>query len=156
MEWGPRALGNRSILADPRRAEMKDLINRKIKFREPYRPFAPSVLEARAADYFDLTGPSPFMTVVVRVREGMKDAIPAVTHVDGTARVQTVSRTQNPRFWTLLKAFEARTSVPVLLNTSFNVKGEPIVCSPADAVACFLKTDLDYVVLGDNICRRLR
>ena len=156
MEWGPRALGNRSILADPRRAEMKDVINRKIKFREPYRPFAPSVVEERAQDYFRIAGPSPFMTVVCRVRDEAKAAIPAVTHVDGTARVQTVSRAHHPRFWTLLREFEALAGVPVLLNTSFNVRGEPIVCTPADAVACFLKTDLDYVVLGNYICGRLR
>jgi carbamoyltransferase len=156
MEWGPRALGNRSILADPRRAEMKDIINRKIKFREPYRPFAPSVIEERAGDYFHSAGASPFMTVVCRVRDEKRSVIPAVTHVDGTARIQTVSRTHNPRYWTLLREFDALTGVPVLLNTSFNVKGEPIVCTPADAVACFLKTDLDYLVLGETICRRLR
>jgi carbamoyltransferase len=156
MEWGPRALGNRSILADPRRAGMKDVINRKIKFREPYRPFAPSVIEERAQEYFHCAGASPFMTVVCRVRDEQRSVIPAVTHVDGTARIQTVSRAHNPRFWTLLREFDALTSVPVLLNTSFNVKGEPIVCTPADAVACFLETDLDHLVLGDTICSRLR
>ena len=156
MEWGPRALGNRSILADPRRAGMKDVINRKIKFREPYRPFAPSVLEERVGDYFHFSGASPYMTFVCRVREDKKGEIPAVTHVDGTARIQTVSRQHNPRYWTLLDEFRALTGVPVLLNTSFNVKGEPIVCTPEDAVRCFLKTDLDSVVLGDAICTRLR
>ena len=154
MEWGPRALGNRSILADPRRAEMKDVINAKVKYREPYRPFAPSVLEEDAEDYFHSSGASPFMTFVCRVREERKADIPAVTHVDGTARLQTVSRAHNPRYWKLLAAFKALTGVPVVLNTSFNVKGEPIVCTPDDAVACFLKTDLDCLVLGDHICSK--
>jgi carbamoyltransferase len=152
MEWGPRALGNRSILADPRRADMKAVINAKVKFREPYRPFAPSVLEEDAGDYFHLDAPSPFMTFVFRVRDARKTAIPAVTHVDGTARVQTVSKRQNARYWTLIDEFKALTGVPVLLNTSFNVRGEPIVCSPDDAVKCFLKTELDYLVIGDMIC----
>jgi carbamoyltransferase len=154
MEWGPRALGNRSILADPRRAEMKDVINRKVKFREPYRPFAPSVLEEEAKDYFHVSGDSPYMTVVCRVRDEKKTAIPAVTHVDGTARIQTVSRAHNARYWNLLMEFEALAGVPILLNTSFNVRGEPIVCTPDDAVRCFLQTDLDYLILGDIICRR--
>jgi carbamoyltransferase len=156
MEWGPRALGNRSILADPRRAGMKDLINAKIKFREPYRPFAPSVLEEHVGEFFDFEGPSPFMSFVCRVREERKASIPAVTHVDGTARLQTVSRAANLRYWTLLREFHALSGVPVLLNTSFNVKGEPIVCTPEDAVRCFLTTDLDYLVMGDTICSRLR
>jgi len=154
MEWGPRALGNRSILADPRRADMKAVINGKVKFREPYRPFAPSVLEEDAGDYFHLDAPSPFMTFVVRVRDTRRDTIPAVTHVDGTARVQTVSKRQNARYWTLIDGFKALTGVPVLLNTSFNVRGEPIVCSPDDAVKCFLRTELDYLVIGDMICER--
>jgi carbamoyltransferase len=154
MEWGPRALGNRSILADPRRAEMKDVVNNRVKFREPYRPFAPSVLEEDIEDYFHFTGTSPFMTFVCRVRDDRKDRIPAVTHVDGTARIQTVSRKENPRYWSLLDEFRTLTGVPILLNTSFNVKGEPIVCTPDDAVRCFLKTDMDYLVLGDTICSR--
>jgi len=156
MEWGPRALGNRSILADPRRAEMKDVINCKIKLREPYRPFAPSVLDDRAAEYFEPAQPSPFMTFVCGVRDDRKAAIPAVTHVDGTARIQTVSRAHNPRYWKLLTEFDALTGVPVLLNTSFNRRGEPIVCTPADAVRCFLGTELDYLVLGEAICSRVR
>jgi carbamoyltransferase len=156
MEWGPRALGNRSILADPRRAGMKDAINSKIKFREPYRPFAPSVVEEQVKEYFEFDGGSPFMTFVCRVRDDKKTVIPAVTHVDGTARIQTVSRQHNGRFWTLLTEFQTLTGVPVLLNTSFNVRGEPIVCTPADAVQCFLKTDLDYIVLGNTICARPR
>jgi carbamoyltransferase len=154
MEWGPRALGNRSILADPRRAEMKDLINRKVKFREPYRPFAPSVPEEEATEYFHVDGPSPFMTFVCRVREEKRTEIPAVTHVDGTARIQTVAREHNVRFWTLLREFKSLTGVPVLLNTSFNVRDEPLVCSPHDAVRCFLATEIDYLVMGQMICKR--
>jgi carbamoyltransferase len=154
MEWGPRALGNRSILADPRRADMKNVINSKVKFREPYRPFAPSVLEEDVNGFFHFSGVSPFMSFVCRVRDEAKHQIPAVTHVDGTARVQTVSRAHNPRYWTLINEFKALTGVPLVLNTSFNVKGEPIVCTPDDAVRCFLKTELDYLVVGDTICSR--
>jgi carbamoyltransferase len=154
MEWGPRALGNRSILADPRRADMKNVINSKVKFREPYRPFAPSVLEEDVEAYFHFSGASPYMTFVCRVRDERKDAIPAVTHVDGTARIQTVSRRHNSRYWSLLNEFKTLTGVPILLNTSFNVKGEPIVCTPDHAVRCFLKTEIDYLVLGDTICSR--
>jgi carbamoyltransferase len=154
MEWGPRALGNRSILADPRRAEMRDTINAKVKFREPYRPFAPSVLEEDVEDYFHFSGASPYMTFVCRVRDNKKDVIPAVTHVDGTARIQTVSRAHNPRYWSLLNEFKALTGVPIVLNTSFNIRGEPIACTPEDAVRCFLNTGIDYLVLGNTICRR--
>jgi carbamoyltransferase len=154
MEWGPRALGNRSILADPRRADMKDLINSKVKFREPYRPFAPSVLLEHVETYFQFIGASPFMTFACRVRDEKRSEIPAVTHVDGTARIQTVSREHNPRYWGLLNQFRALTGVPVVLNTSFNVKGEPIVCSPDDAVRCFLNTGLDYLVMGSHVCAR--
>jgi carbamoyltransferase len=154
MEWGPRALGNRSIVADPRRANMKDVINSKVKFREPFRPFAPSVLEEHVQDYFHLKGDSPFMTIVCRVREERTQQIPAVTHVDGTARVQTVSRTHNPRFWTLIHEFNELTGVPIVLNTSFNVRGEPIVCTPEDALKCFLRTEIDDVVLGNLIVSR--
>jgi carbamoyltransferase len=154
MEWGPRALGNRSILADPRRADMKDAINSKVKFRELYRPFAPSVLEEDASRFFHVAGEAPFMTTVCRVRDDVKDVIPAVTHVDGTARIQTISRAHNPRYWALVDAFKSLTGVPVVLNTSFNVRGEPIVCTPDDAVRCFLKTDIDCLVLGDYICTR--
>jgi len=154
MEWGPRALGNRSILADPRRADMKDVINSKVKFREPYRPFAPSVLEEDAPRFFHITTEAPFMTIVCRVRDDVKARIPAVTHVDGTARIQTISRTHNPRYWALVDAFKTLTGVPVVLNTSFNVRGEPIVCTPDDAVQCFLTTDIDCLVMGDYICTR--
>src|SRR4029079_6467143 len=118
-EWGPRALGNRSILVDPLRAEMKDVLNARIKRRESFRPFAPSVLEERVGDYFEETYPDPFMIKVYPVRPSKRAEIPAVTHVDGTGRLQTVSKAQNPRYWALLKAFEAATGVPVVLNTSF-------------------------------------
>jgi carbamoyltransferase len=148
MEWGPRALGNRSLLADPRREDMRAIINIKVKLREPFRPFAPSVIEERARDYFDLKAESPFMLWTVAVLASAKGLLPAVTHVDGTARVQTVARTDNPKFHRLLSAFGHRTGVPVLLNTSFNVQ-EPIVCSPEDAVRCFLRTQVDWLVLGN-------
>ncbi len=153
MEWGPRALGNRSLLADPRREDMRELINARVKLREWFRPFAPSVLEERAGDYFDPPSPSPFMLFTARVLPAAKGLIPAVTHVDGTARVHTVDRESNPRFRKLLEAFERRTGVPVLLNTSFNVN-EPIVCTPDDAVHCFLRTDVDWLVLGDLLVGR--
>jgi len=148
MEWGPRALGNRSLLADPRRPEMRDIINLKVKQREPFRPFAPSVLEEKSYDYFGNPIPSPFMLFAFKVNPNRQKDIPAVTHVDGTARPQTVRKEANPLFWNLIKEFENRTGVPVLLNTSFNVQ-EPIVCSPRDAISCFLKTKVDYLVLNN-------
>lgn len=148
MEWGPRALGNRSFLADPRREEMKDIINLRIKQRESFRPFAPSVLEERSQDYFAFSGSSPFMLYACKVKPGMKSLIPAVTHVDGTARPQTVSKKTNPRYWNLIREFERLTNVPVLLNTSFNIQ-EPIVCTPEDAIRSFLSTDTDYLVIDD-------
>jgi carbamoyltransferase len=148
MEFGPRALGGRSILADPRRAEMRDLINARIKHREPFRPFAPAVLEERAPEFFEGARPVPWMTEILPVRPEARDRIPAVVHVDGTARVQTVSAEASPRFHALIQAFAARTSVPVLLNTSFNVAGEPIVCSPEDACRTHRTADLDGLVLG--------
>ena len=153
MEWGPRALGNRSLLADPRREDMRELINSKVKCREPFRPFAPSVLDERAREFFDLPAASPFMQFTVRVKTSVKGIIPAVTHVDGTARVQTVTRETNPRFYDLLATFGRLTGVPVLLNTSFNVQ-EPIVCSPDDAVRCFLRTQVDWLVLGNLLVGR--
>jgi carbamoyltransferase len=153
-EWGPRALGNRSILADPRRAEMKDVLNARIKRREPFRPFAPSILEERVGDYFEQSYPDPFMIKVYPVRAEKRAQIPAVTHVDGTGRLQTVSKAQNPRYWALLSAFEAQTGVPVLLNTSFN-ENEPIVNTPTEAIQCFLRTRMDRLVLGDWRVRRL-
>jgi len=147
-EWGPRALGNRSILADPRRAEVKDVLNARVKRREPFRPFAPSILEERVGDWFDGAQADPFMVTVHPVRPGQRPRIPAVTHVDGTARLQTVSRETNPRFWALIRAFEEATGVPILLNTSFN-ESEPIVHTPEEAVDCFLRTRMDRLVLGD-------
>ncbi|HVB32807.1 MAG TPA: carbamoyltransferase C-terminal domain-containing protein [Patescibacteria group bacterium] len=148
MEWGPRALGNRSILADPRRADMKDILNRRIKHREPFRPFAPSILEEAVSDYFDAPDLSPFMQMAFPVRTEKRGVIPAPTHVDGTGRLQTVSRAANPRFWALIEAFGRRTGVPVLLNTSFN-DSEPIVCQPKEAIDCFQRTQMDALVLGD-------
>jgi carbamoyltransferase len=154
MEFGQRALGARSILADPRRPEMKALINAKVKFREAFRPFAPSVPEERLSEFFYGTLPSPFMTQVYRVREEKRPLLRAVTHIDGTARVQTVRRDFNPKFWSLLQAFEVRAGVPVLLNTSFNTKGEPIVNTPEEAVRCFLNADLDLLVIGRWLARK--
>ena len=151
MEFGPRALGNRSILADPRDAEMKDKINEKVKRREAFRPFAPAVTEEDAVDYFDMTGlkNSPYMLFTVPVKEEKRKIIPAVTHVDGTSRIQTVSKQTNPKFWELITEFKKITGVPVVLNTSFNVKNEPIVCTPRDAVLCFLSTNIDCLAMGD-------
>jgi carbamoyltransferase len=148
FEIGPRALGNRSILASPLRLEIKDIINRRVKFREPFRPFAPAALEERAAEYFEIAAPDPFMTLAPRVRPEKTHEIPAVVHVDGTARLQTVDRRTNPRFHALIEAFAALTGVPVLLNTSFN-KQEPIVARPEEAISCFLRADMDVLVLGD-------
>jgi carbamoyltransferase len=147
MEFGPRALGGRSILADPRDPKMRDTLNMKIKFREGFRPFAPSVLEDRAAEWFEIDGDSPYMLLVAQVREG-KRVIPSVTHVDGSARLQTVSRAQNALYYDLIAAFAELTGVPVLINTSFNVRGEPIVCTPHDAYLCFMRTNMDHLVLG--------
>ena len=147
MEWGARALGNRSILADPRRADMREIINAKIKFREKFRPFAPSILEEHLADYFIGAVPDPFMLHVYPVRESKRAVIPAVTHVDGSGRLQTVSRETNPLYWQLIRAFARRTGVPVLLNTSFN-ENEPIVHRPEQALDCFLRTRMDVLVLG--------
>ncbi|GAA0638970.1 carbamoyltransferase C-terminal domain-containing protein [Kutzneria viridogrisea] len=150
-EYGPRALGNRSILANPSFPDMKDVINNRVKHREPFRPFAPVVLEEDAPRVFDLGKKtrSPYMTFVFPVRPEFRDKIVAATHVDGTSRIQTITDEGNPRLAALLRDFTARTSVPCLVNTSFNVAGEPIVCSPADAVACFLGTDIDHLVIGD-------
>jgi carbamoyltransferase len=155
MEWGPRALGNRSLLADPRREDIRAVINAKVKQRELFRPFAPSVLEEEADRFFDLAGPVPFMLFTAPVKPGAKGLIPAVVHVDGSARVQTVDHTSNPKLRTLLQAFGRKTGVPVLLNTSFNVQ-EPMVCTPQEAVRCFLKTDVDWLVLGNLLVGRAR
>ena len=156
FEWGPRALGHRSILADPRRSEMKDVVNTKIKFREPYRPFAPSVLEDRAGAFFDLPEPerhypSRFMLYVVDVKASAKPNLPAITHVDGSARLQTVRRDTAPLYYRLIEKFGEATGVPVILNTSFNLRGEPIVTSPADALKTFYNSGLDFLVLGNYI-----
>ncbi|GAB4238628.1 MAG: carbamoyltransferase [Acidobacteriota bacterium] len=148
MEYGPRALGSRSILADPRRPEMLDEVNLRIKYRESFRPFAPAVLEEKAADWFELRHPSPYMLLVAPVRPERRSRIPAVTHVDGSARIQTVAEGTNPLFYRLLQAFDRRTGCPVVLNTSFNVRGEPIVESPADAYRCFMRTRLDLLAVG--------
>jgi carbamoyltransferase len=154
-EIGPRALGNRSILADPRQPHMKDTLNRRIKHREPFRPFAPIVLEEHQSDYFELTAPSYHMLLVSPFRTEREAEVPSVVHCDGTGRIQTVSARSNPRLHALLQAFYRLTGVPVLLNTSFNDNGEPIVESPADAVRCFLQTDLDAVVIEDwMLCRK--
>jgi carbamoyltransferase len=147
-EWGPRALGNRSIVADPRRPEMKDVLNRRIKHRESFRPFAPSILEEAVGEYFDESHPSPFMTFAYPVRRQKRSVIPAPTHVDGTARLQTVSRSANPLYWKLIRAFGDLTGVPVVLNTSFN-DNEPIVCRPEEALDCFRRTQMDVLVLGN-------
>ncbi|MFC1628484.1 carbamoyltransferase [Gemmatimonadota bacterium] len=149
MEFGPRALGNRSILADPRDPEMKDRINAMIKHREEFRPFAPAVLEEHARAWFDMgiLDSSPFMLFTVEVLESARDSLPAVTHVDGTSRVQTVSKRSNPLFWDLISEFYQLSGVPVVLNTSFNVRNEPIVCTPLDAVRCFLSTDIDSMTI---------
>ena len=153
MEWGPRALGNRSILADPRRGDIREILNTKIKFREKFRPFAPSVLEEALDDYFVGAVPDPFMIQVYPVRPDKREVIPAVTHVDGSGRLQTVSRVTNPLYWKLLKAFELLTDVPVLLNTSFN-ENEPIVHKPSEALDCFLRTDMDVLVLGSYVIEK--
>ncbi|MGA8143674.1 MAG: carbamoyltransferase C-terminal domain-containing protein [Candidatus Acidiferrales bacterium] len=153
VEWGPRALGQRSILADPRRPEMKDILNRRIKHREIFRPFAPSILEEATAEYFERTHPSPFMTFAYSVRPEKRSAIPAPTHVDGTARLQTVSRTANPLYWKLLRAVGDLTGVPVVLNTSFN-DNEPIVCRPEEALDCFRRTQMDVLVMGSFVLEK--
>jgi len=150
MEWGPRALGNRSILADPRREDMKDILNARIKHREKFRPFAPSVLMESVGDYFDQTYPDPFMVKVYNVLEHKRREIPAVTHVDGTGRLQTVEKDQNPLYWSLIREFALRTGVPLVLNTSFN-ENEPIVCRPEEAVDCFLRTRMDALAIGEYL-----
>jgi carbamoyltransferase len=173
MEFGPRALGNRSILGDPRSPRMQSMMNLKVKFRESFRPFAPVVRRERLSDYFELDVDSPYMLLVAPVKkelclpvpvsvqgfERLKHVgsrIPAVTHVDYSARIQTVAPEQNPRLYALLERFEQATGCGVLVNTSFNVRGEPIVCSPDDAFRCFVNTEMDYLVIGDFILERLK
>ena len=152
MEWGPRALGNRSILADPRRKDMKDILNEKIKHRESFRPFAPSILEEHVSEYFDIDRISPYMLFVAPVKR--PEDIPAVTHIDGTGRLQTVSKISNPLYYNLISEFYKITNVPVVINTSMNVKGEPIVNTPEQAYNMLIKTDMDYLVMGKNLVSR--
>jgi len=152
-EWGPRALGNRSIVADARRAEMKQILNERIKHRETFRPFAPSVLEEATGEYFEMSQPSPFMTQAYPVRAEKREVIPAPTHVDGTGRLQTVSQRTNPKYWRLIREFANRTGVPVVLNTSFN-DNEPIVCRPEEAIDCFLRTKMDVLVMGNTMVEK--
>ncbi len=153
MEWGPRALGNRSILCDPLRGDMKDILNLKIKRRESFRPFAPSVLREHVAEWFEQDADVPFMTQVFQIRVDKRALIPAVTHVDGSGRLQTVERSQNPRYYGLIREFHSMTGVPMVLNTSFN-ENEPIVCRPEEALDCFLRTRMDLLVLGDYFIER--
>ncbi len=175
MEFGPRALGARSILGDARNPEMQSVMNLKIKYRESFRPFAPSVLRERVTDYFELEADSPYMLLVAPVQEKRRrpparqedglwgiallnmprSDIPAVTHLDYSARVQTVHAETNPRYYRLLKRFEAQTGCPVLVNTSFNVRGEPIVCSPEDAYRCFMRTEMDFLVLENCLLSKV-
>jgi carbamoyltransferase len=175
MEFGPRALGGRSIIGDPRRSEMQSKMNLKIKFRESFRPFAPSVLAERAVDYFDLEDESPYMLMVAPVKETLRRSmtaeehaltgiaklnvprseLPAITHVDYSARIQTVDSQRNPRYYKVLKAFELLTGCGVVVNTSFNIRGEPIVCRPEEAYRCFMFTDMDALVLEDFICLKV-
>ncbi|HKK88775.1 MAG TPA: carbamoyltransferase C-terminal domain-containing protein, partial [Saprospiraceae bacterium] len=171
MEYGPRALGNRSILADPTRRDMQQKLNLSIKYRESFRPFAPSVLKEDALQYFELEGESPYMLLTSQVKASSKFSfdesyyaldmkerlqvtksdLPAITHVDGSARVQTVDGDRNPEYYQLLKAFKAKTGLGMLVNTSFNVRGEPIVCTPEDAFRCFMATEMDVLVIGNYL-----
>jgi len=154
MEWGPRALGNRSILGDPRRHDMKDILNLKIKRRESFRPFAPSVLREHVKNWFESDAPVPFMMKVFQIIESQREKIPAVTHVDGSGRLQTVSKESNACYYALINSFFQKTQVPMLLNTSFN-ENEPVVCRPEEALACFLRTNMDVLVLGSHIVTRI-
>jgi len=153
MEFGPRALGNRSIIADARNPRNQSIVNLKIKFRESFRPFAPTILEDRTREYFEFDRPGPFMLFVANVRSDMR-VIPAVTHVDGSARLQTISRQQNPLYYDLIAEFDRQTGCPVIINTSFNIRGEPIVCTPEDAWRCFIRTEMDCLVMGSFILER--
>jgi carbamoyltransferase len=155
MEFGPRALGNRSIVVDPRRAEMKDVLNQRIKKREPFRPFAPSILEEHVGEYFEQTHPAPTMLMVYQIKPEKREQVPAITHVDGTGRLQTVSRKLNQRYYQLISDFAELTGVPLVLNTSFN-ENEPVVCTPQQAIDCFLKTRMDALYLGNYAVRRTR
>jgi carbamoyltransferase len=153
MEFGQRALGNRSILADPRPLSTKDLVNAAVKYREAFRPFAPAILAERVDDWFESEHEStaPFMEKVLMFRDDVRDKVQAVVHVDGTGRLQTVERDVNPRFYALIAAFEELTGIPIVLNTSFNLNGEPIVCTPTDAIRTFMSCGLDALILGDRL-----
>ena len=151
-EFGPRALGNRSIIADPRRSDMREILNERIKLRETFRPFAPSILEEYVSEYFDTDGPAPYMLINANVRPDKRDILPAVVHIDGTSRIQTVSQDSNPRYWNLINEFKNITGVPIILNTSFN-ENEPIVCTPTEALECFLRTNMDVLILGDFVIK---
>ena len=171
MEFGPRALGGRSIIGDPRSNKMQSIMNLKIKYRESFRPFAPSILEEDVSNYFDIEVPSPYMLLVTSVKKALRiklsksekilsglqklhiarSSIPAVTHVDYSARIHTVNHLTNPRYYELIKAFKQKTGCPLLINTSFNVRGEPIVCTPQDAFRCFMRTEMDILVLENQI-----
>ncbi|HMF06429.1 MAG TPA: carbamoyltransferase C-terminal domain-containing protein, partial [Methylocella sp.] len=155
LEWGPRALGNRSIVCDPRRADMKDILNLKIKRRESFRPFAPSILREHVAEWFEEDDDVPFIMQVHQIREEKRALIPAVTHVDGSGRLQTVYHTTNPCYWNLIEAFRELTGVPIVLNTSFN-ENEPVVCRPQEALDCFLRTNMNVLVLGSFLIERRR
>ena len=171
MEFGPRALGHRSILADPRSSTMQRKLNLKIKYRESFRPFAPAVLEERMSDYFDHSSPSPYMLMVASLQKSLwvdpdenvdgleklnqvRSSLPAITHVDQSARIQSVNARENPEFYQLLKKFEEQTGCGVLINTSFNVRGEPIVCTPDDAYRCLINTEMDYLAVGNFLIKR--
>jgi carbamoyltransferase len=155
MEFGARALGNRSLIADPRRTDMRDIINLRIKFREKFRPFAPSILEEHVGEWFEINEPTPYMEKVFPIRPEKRAAIPAVTHVDGSGRLQTVSKKTNPLYHALIEKFREKTGVPIVLNTSLN-ENEPVVRTPAEAISCFLRTDMDVLVLGNNLIDRHR
>ena len=151
MEWGPRALGNRSILANPCNPNMKDLINSKIKRRESFRPFAPSIIKEEVSNWFEIEADVPYMSIVLKILKNKRHLLPAVTHVDYSARIQTVSEEFNKIYYDLLVKFKQETGCPVLVNTSFNVRGEPIVNTPVDAFNCFMGTNLDFLVIGNCI-----
>jgi carbamoyltransferase len=153
MEWGPRALGNRSIVVHPGLPNMKDILNARIKRREFFRPFAPAVLAERQSEIFDYDHPSPFMVHVYKIRPEWRERLCAVNHVDNTGRLQTVERSENPLYYDLIRAFERKTGIPVILNTSFN-ENEPVVCTPAEAIDCFLRTKMDVLAIGPYLCRK--
>jgi carbamoyltransferase len=155
MEWGPRALGNRSILAHPGFPNMKDILNARIKHREPFRPFAPSVLTDRQSEIFEQCYPSPFMLHVYKIKPEWRERLSAVNHVDDTGRLQTVTREENPLYYDLISKFETKTGIPVILNTSFN-ENEPIVCQPYEAIECFLRTKMDVLVIGSYFCKKAK